>query len=99
MSPRGHVYRTGDVSSDAAAYAPDLDRCYLITYEVTDGVTQLHLRSGSDGASGLRFGATLPQTSLGPIAQLGERLHGMQKVAGSSPAGSTSKASSAEAFF
>ena len=34
------------------------------------------------------FGARLAH--LGAIAQLGERLDGIQKVAGSSPAGSTS---------
>jgi PD-(D/E)XK endonuclease len=82
-----------------AAYAPDLERCYLIPYEAIDGRTQLHLRVGPTPnnqrrgirlASPYEFGGTLRQTSLGPIAQLGERLDGIQKVAGSSPAGSTS---------
>ena len=81
-----------------AAYAPDLDRCYLIPYEAIDGGTQLHLRlaparnnqrRGIRMASDFEFGATLSQTSLGPIAQLGERRAGSAKVAGSSPAGST----------
>ena len=81
-----------------AAYAPDLARCYLIPYEVIDGRTQVHLRIGptlDNQRRGIRlardfeFGATLRQTALGPIAQLGERLDGIQKAAGSSPAGST----------
>jgi PD-(D/E)XK endonuclease len=37
---------------------------------------------------GVEFGATIRRLR-GPIAQLGERLSGTQKVAGSSPAGST----------
>ena len=37
------------------------------------------------------FGATLPQTSLGPIAQLGERRHGMAEVVGSIPTGSINR--------
>ena len=91
-----------------AAYAPDLERCYLIPYDAIDGRTQLHLRVGptlNNQRQGIRlashyeFGATLRQTSQGPIAQLGERLDGIQKVAGSSPAGSTFKASAQEAFF
>jgi hypothetical protein len=82
-----------------AAYAPDLDRCYLIPYDAIDGRTQIHLRMapalnnqkrGVRSAVDFEFGATLRQTALGPIAQLGERLDGIQKVAGSSPAGSTS---------
>ncbi len=34
----------------------------------------------------------LPLLAHGPVAQLGERLHGMQEVVGSIPIGSTSKA-------
>jgi PD-(D/E)XK endonuclease len=83
-----------------AAYAPHLGRCYLIPYEAIDGRTQLHLRVGPTRnnqrrgirlASDFEFGATLRQTALGPIAQLGERRHGMAKAAGSSPAGSIAR--------
>ena len=80
-------------------YCPELDRCYLVPYDdAVAGASQLHLRIspaknnqhlGIRLASHYEFGATLPQTTLGPIAQLGERLDGIQKVAGSSPAGST----------
>jgi hypothetical protein len=43
--------------------------------------------SGSRAAEGYAFAATLGNHP-GAIAQLGERLDGIQKVAGSSPAGS-----------
>jgi PD-(D/E)XK nuclease superfamily protein len=81
-----------------AAYSPDLDRCYLLPWSVIAGGSQLHLRlsrarnnqrSGVRVASDFEFTATLPQTRLGPIAQLGERRHGMAEVVGSSPTGST----------
>jgi hypothetical protein len=44
---------------------------------------------GINWADDFDFAATLER--LGAIAQLGERLSGTQKVAGSSPAGSTSE--------
>ena len=80
------------------AYCAALDRCYLIPYEAINGMVQISLRTrparnnqhlGVRLASHYEFGATLPQTRLGPIAQLGERRHGMAEVAGSIPAGST----------
>ena len=46
-----------------------------------------HQRRGIRPANDFEFAATLGRLR-GPIAQLGERLHGMQEVAGSSPAGS-----------
>jgi hypothetical protein len=81
-----------------AAFCPELDRCYLIPFEVIDGAVQIHLRIapaknnqhvGVRLASQYEFGATIAQTSLGPIAQLGERRHGMAEVVGSIPTGST----------
>lgn len=80
-----------------AAYAPDLGRCYLLPWSVIDGMSQLHLRVGRTRnnqragirlASDFEFGATLAQAPLGPIAQLGERRHGMAEAVGSSPTGS-----------
>jgi hypothetical protein len=47
--------------------------------------------SGIRWAQDFDFAAKLGR-QRGAIAQLGERLHGMQEVAGSSPAGSTSEA-------
>jgi hypothetical protein len=71
----------------------------LIPFEVIDGALQIHLRIAPTKnnqhigvrrlASHYEFGAKLPQISLGPIAQLGERCHGMAEVVGSSPTGST----------
>jgi PD-(D/E)XK endonuclease len=67
------------------AYCAAIDRCYLIPYEAIDGAQQLHLRlhparnnqqAGVRRASQYEFGATLVGLS-GPIAQLGERRHGM----------------------
>src|SRR3954453_13301513 len=90
-------YVTGEFDA-LAAYCPELDRCYLIPYEAIDGLVQIHLRVsptknnqrlGVRPASDFEFGATMPQTRLGPIAQLGERRHGMAEVVGSSPTGST----------
>ena len=92
-----HPYVAGEFDV-MGAYCAELDRCYLIPYEAIDGMVQISLRTrptrnnqhlGVRLASHYEFGATLPQTRLGPIAQLGERRHGMPKAAGSSPAGST----------
>jgi hypothetical protein len=79
-----------------AAYCPHNDTCYFMPYELYEGRTQVHLRlepsknnqrSGIHWAKEYEFAATLRRP--GAIAQLGERLLGMQEVAGSSPAGST----------
>ena len=79
-----------------AAYSPDLDRCYFIPISRIDGRPTVHLRVAPtrnnqslriNWAKDYEFAATLG--AHGAIAQLGERLHGMQEVAGSSPAGST----------
>ena len=91
------VYADGEFDY-LAAYSPDLDRCYLLPWAVIAGASQLHLpvsparnnqRQGIREAKAFEFAATLAQISLGPIAQLGERRHGMAEVAGSIPAGST----------
>ena len=67
------------------AYCAGLSRCYLIPYEVINGAQQLHLRVrparnnqhlGVRLASHYEFGAKLERPQ-GPIAQLGERRHGM----------------------
>ena len=90
-------YVDGDFDA-LAAFCPQLERCYLIPWAVIDGAIQLHLRvsparnnqqAGIRLASQYEFGATIAQASLGPIAQLGERRHGMAEVVGSIPTGST----------
>ena len=96
--PHGLVNRRYAVGEfDAfALYCPAVDRCYLLPAEEFVARRQVNLRlapSRNNQAVGIRwaheyeFGATLSRLS-GPIAQLGERLAGSQKVAGSSPAGS-----------
>ena len=80
-----------------AAYCRDLETCYFLPLGRFPGRTHIQLRLGRtrnnqrlgiNWATDFEFGATLG--SLGAIAQLGERVHGMHEVAGSSPAGSTS---------
>ena len=97
------LYRRDEVDT-FGLYCAAVDTCYLIPYDVVPPAGALHLRltpSRNNQQHGIRwakdyeFAATLRR--LGAIAQLGERLHGMQEVAGSSPAGSTSQAASPEA--
>jgi PD-(D/E)XK endonuclease len=96
---KGHRRRRYTASEiDAiAAYCPDNGRCYYLPIEWVGERRQVLLRVaptqnnqelGIQWADDFEFAATLP-TYDGAIAQLGERLDGIQKVAGSSPAGST----------
>jgi hypothetical protein len=97
-SPTGFVracYTSREVDA-LAAYCPELDRCYLLRLDALRVTTTIQLRVAAarngqrahvNWAEQFEFAATLGRTA-GAIAQLGERLHGMQKVAGSSPAGS-----------
>jgi hypothetical protein len=80
------------------AYCADLDRCYLVPIDrVRSSTRSISLRLSPTRNSQRRrilwaddfaFGR-LHLEQQGAIAQLGERLHGMQEVAGSIPAGST----------
>jgi hypothetical protein len=92
------AYAPGEIDA-IAAYCADINRNYLLPVElsVDRAVIQLRLepslnnqRIGVNWARDFEFEARLKQL-LGPIAQLGERRHGMAKAAGSSPAGSTQK--------
>jgi hypothetical protein len=91
-TPAGYVSGTyGSHEVDAiAAYCPDLERCYLLPIREFDGQSVCHLRlapARNNQKLGVRMAS---EYELGAIAQLGERLGGTQKVAGSSPASSTS---------
>jgi hypothetical protein len=97
--PEGLIHRNYELGEiDAiAAYCADLDKCYLLPLEMSVGRAMVQLRLAAsrnnqqlriNWARDYEFGATL-QAVHGPIAQLGERLSGTQKVAGSIPAGST----------
>ena len=93
---RKRNYRATELDA-IAAFCPQLDRCYVLLPDDFDGHSQICLRVAPsrnnqrhriNWAERFSFDARL--TALqGAIAQLGERLHGMQEVAGSSPAGST----------
>ena len=97
--PDGLVHRgyvDGEIDA-IAAYCSDVDRCYLLPLELSVGRAAVQLRlapsrnnqqTGINWARDFDFAATLSRLN-GPIAQLGERRHGMAKAAGSSPAGST----------
>jgi hypothetical protein len=93
---RRRLYSPDDVDA-FAAYCQELDECYFLPMALFAGRSQLHLRLAParnnqraqvNWAKDFEFAATLRPTE-GAIAQLGERLDGIQKVAGSSPAGST----------
>ena len=90
-----HSYAADEVDL-LAAYCADLDRCWLIPGTRFTGRRHIQLRlaparnnqrTGVNLARDFEFAATL-RPDPGAIAQLGERLAGSQKVAGSSPAGS-----------
>ena len=94
----GHV-RTRYTSAEVDAfgvYCGELNRCFLLPMTRFEGVTYVHLRL-APARNNQRIGVNLADDydlakmvrDLGAIAQLGERLHGMQEVAGSSPASST----------
>ena len=97
--PEGLIHRhyLPDEIDAVAAYCPDTDRCYLLPHDLSVGRAAVQLRlsptrnnqaRGIQWARDYELGATL-QALQGPIAQLGEHLHGMQKAVGSSPTGST----------
>jgi hypothetical protein len=86
-----------------AAYCMSIERCFLLPPTVFDGhpIVSLRLAPTRNNqrlrirwADDFDFAATLGVYLDGAIAQLGERVHGMHEVAGSSPAGSTLKAAS-----
>jgi prevent-host-death family protein len=91
-SPSGYVrnrYQPGEVDL-IAAHDHESTSSYLFPFELVSGLSafQLRLSPPKNGQrASIQFAAdhTLP----GAIAQLGERVHGMHEVAGSSPAGST----------
>jgi hypothetical protein len=90
-TPRGPVrtvYSPAEVDV-IAAYCRDTDRCYLLTMATVGTRSTIHLRL-APARNNQEFAITYAADHEfhGAIAQLGERLHGMQEVAGSSPASS-----------
>ena len=75
-----------------AAYCKELDRCYLLPVGLVQGRGVVHLHLGpcrNNQTAGVNCAERYSLTR-GAIAQLGERRAGSAKVAGSSPASSTS---------
>ena len=90
-TPHGYVRTKYDRTEiDAvAAYSQELKRCYWLPIDVVEGMRAISLRltpAANNQLTAINFAA---EYEFGAIAQLGERLHGMQEVAGSSPASST----------
>ena len=89
----GHVrttYSRREIDA-VAAYCADLDECFLLPIADIDGQSMVRLRlrrARNNQTMGVKMASDY---RLGAIAQLGERLHGMQEVAGSSPASSMSR--------
>jgi hypothetical protein len=73
------------------AYCAEVRRCFLIPIVDIPPSGIIHLRLGPAKNNQLKrlHSAAEYELTLGAIAQLGERLSGTQKVAGSSPASST----------
>ena len=93
LTPSGYVRTTYDATEvDAiAVYSPDTDRCYLLPIADVAGRHVVHLRlrpAANNQEVAIKYAA---QYEFGAIAQLGERRTGSAKVAGSSPASSTSE--------
>ena len=81
---------SADEIDAVAVYCQDLDRCYLLPVSLFDGMRGLSLRIAAT-RNGQRAGLHFAVDHLleGAVAQLGERLHGMQEATGSSPVSST----------
>jgi hypothetical protein len=89
-------YLPGEIDA-IVGFCAETERCYYLPkhMSVERAAVQLRLAptrnnqaTGINWARDFELGATLARLN-GPIAQLGEHLSGRQKVAGSSPAGST----------
>ena len=100
-TPRGYVKTTytADEIDAIGAYCHALKQCFLLPIREFAGRAVVHLRltpTGNNQAVGIKWAADY---ELGAIAQLGERRAGSAKVAGSSPASSTSEAARPGGLF
>jgi hypothetical protein len=91
LTPQGYVRTTyARREIDAfAVYCADLDCCYWLPIEEFAGQSYVHLRLTPARNNQRQLVKWAAHYEFGAIAQLGERLAGSQKVAGSSPASST----------
>ena len=83
------MYRAGEIDA-VAAYSGELDRCYLLPADLAVGKHMLHLRltPPRNGQRAALHWAAEYELS-GAVAQLEERLNGIQEAGGSSPPSST----------
>jgi prevent-host-death family protein len=91
-SPNGYIRSTySDEEVDLfAIYAGELDRCFLVPISLVAGKHLLHLRlTPARNCQKSCINLADDFDFDGAIAQLGERLNGIQEAAGSSPASST----------
>ena len=99
-SPRGYVRTrySADEIDLVAAYCHELDRSYLLPFELVAGQTSIQLRlvPPRNGQRAALIWAVDHQLS-GAVAQLGERRSGTPKATGSSPVSSTPQRADASA--
>ncbi len=91
FTPNGYIRTryTADEINAFAVYCDELRKSYLIPIADVAGQSYLHLRLNPARNNQQRRLKWAAQYEFGAIAQLGERLHGMQEVVGSSPTSST----------
>lgn len=93
-SRRGYVrssYRSDEIDV-LAAYCQELDRCYLLPVDMVAGRRAVSLRT-SPARNGQRAAINLAaEYEFGAVAQLEERVDGIDEAEGSSPSSSTSPA-------
>jgi PD-(D/E)XK nuclease superfamily protein len=94
-SPRGYIWTTYSAAEidGIAAWCPDTAECYFVPIPDIAGRVCLHLRLAPARNNQELLVHWAADYRLGAIAQLGERRRGTPKVAGSSPASSTSEGS------
>jgi len=91
-TPAGYVQTTytEDEIDAVVAYCPDVNECYCLPISKVAGRNCVYLRlapTNNGQEAGIQWAEQ--HKFSGAIAQLGERLAGSQKAAGSSPASST----------
>jgi hypothetical protein len=84
---RNRIYTAEEIDA-IAAYCPETGGCYYLPVAEIAGRKVVHLRTEPARNGQRKRLHFAEQYRLGAIAQLGERLAGSQKVAGSSPASS-----------
>jgi hypothetical protein len=89
-TPNGYPRTTYSASEidGIAAYCAETEARYFVPIGELEGKRALYLRLEPAANNQRAYVKMATDYPLGAIAQLGERLHGMQEVAGSSPASS-----------